>query len=339
MTSAEPARTTAYSSDIRWRVVWLKISSDLPVRSIARQLCIGVGTVHRILRKFESTGDVQPLHPPVRLHLRKLDDLHELYIIGLIAENPGLYLSEMCQKIFEATNVVVSGPTLCRVLHRNGFTRKKIVQIAKQRSSYFRGKFMAEALLYPRDYFVWVDETGSDRRDQIRKFGYALIGEEPVFRRFFYRGRRVSAIAAISSDGVMYHELIHSTVNGDIFWDFVRGSLIPNMQPFPNKNSILVMDNCSIHHVQSVKETVESAGILTLFLPPYSPDFNPIENVFGSVKKYLKSHDDIIQAANNFEDIFVSAFNAITSTQCNSWINNAGYNTVGILYVSTCAVA
>lgn len=68
--------------------------------------------MHRILRKFESTGDVQPLHPPVRLHLRKLDDLHELYIIGLIAENPGLYLSEMCQKIFEATNVVVSGPTL-----------------------------------------------------------------------------------------------------------------------------------------------------------------------------------------------------------------------------------
>lgn len=54
------------------------------------------------------------------------------------------------------------------------------------------------------------------------------------------------------------------------------------------------------------------AGILVFFLPPYSPDFNPIENVFGNIKSYLKIHDEVIQSANNLKAIFSSAFNDIT---------------------------
>ena len=322
--SAEPCRTTAYSSDIRWRIIWLRFGSEQSIRSIARRLQVGVGTVHRILRRFEATGDVQPTGRSARD--RKLDHLHELHIIGLIAENPGVYLDEICRVIFEATNVSVSSSTICRVLRRNGFSRKKIVQSAKQRSSYFRGNFMAEVILYPREFFVWMDETGADKRDQIRKFGYSIIGEEPVYHRFQNRGRRVSALAAISSDGLIDFEMIDGTSNANIFFDFAMGSLIPNMQPFPNKNSILILDNCSIHHVDYIKDAFQSAGILVLYLPPYSPDLNPIEKVFSSVKYYLKDHDEVIQVANNFKKVFSSAFEAITAEQCNSWINKSGYN-------------
>ena len=111
-----------------------------------------------------------------------------------------------------------------------------------------------------------------------------------------------------------------------MFCDFVRGSIIPNMRPFPDKESIL-LDNCSIHHVHYATEMLEMAGILVLFLPPYSPDLNPMENVFGNVKSYLKCHDDIIQASNNFKLIFSSAFEDINSKDCNSWITNCGYDT------------
>lgn len=182
---------------------------------------------------------------------------------------------------------------------------------------------MAEVLQYPRDFFVWMDETGADGRDQIRRFGYTLRGVEPVYHRFLYRGTRITALAAISSDGVIDHEMVKGSVNGELFCDFVVGNLIPNMLPFPNKNSILVMDNCSIHHVQYIKDILEFAGILVLFLPPYSPDFNPIENVFGNVKSYLKTHDEVIQSA---KAIFSSAFNDITTNQCNAWITNSGYS-------------
>ena len=179
--------------------------------------------------------------------------------------------------------ITVSGSTVCKVIHRNGLTRKKLIKVALQRSTDFRGAFMANVLQYPRDFLVWVDETGSDRRDQLRKFGYALRGQPAVCKRLLTRG--ISAIVAMSSDGVEAYELSEGSTNSSTFLDFVRGSLIPTMQPFPDKHS---MDNCSIHHVQEVKDFIEQSGILLLFLPPYSPDYNPIEELFSYLKYYLK---------------------------------------------------
>ena len=119
MTSLEPARTTGYSPDIGWRVVlvWQRLSLGYRYKDIAMRLQIGVGTAHRIFKKFELSGDVAPLKRSARIDKRKLDDHHELYIIGLVAENPGVTLGEICSKIEEATHVSVSGPTVCRVLY------------------------------------------------------------------------------------------------------------------------------------------------------------------------------------------------------------------------------
>ena len=241
--SAEPARTAAYSPDIGWRVVWQRVGMGLSFRDIATRLQIGLGTAHRLYTKFEETGEVAPIEQGPRSDVRKLDHLHELYIIGLLVENPGLYLSEICQNIHAATGVTVSGSTVCRLLQRNGLTRKKIVQVAKQRCIEYRGKFMAEILQYPPEWLVFLDETGSDHKDHIRTFGYSLIGEPPVYHRFLGRGTRISAISALSTEGLTSYELIIGTTNGDKLYDFIRGSLIPNMHPFPGEMSILIMDN------------------------------------------------------------------------------------------------
>lgn len=142
--------------------------------------------------------------------------------------------------------------------------------------------------------FVFVDETGSDARDMLRQYGYAIRGERTQVHRFLIRGRRVSSIAAISSSGLIDVHYSFDTNTGESFFDFIRGSVIPNMQPYPNPNSILIMDNCSIHHVDYVQDFIRDSGILVLYLPPYSPDFNPIESVFGYVKDYLKKHEEVM---------------------------------------------
>jgi hypothetical protein len=69
-------------------------------------------------------------------------------------------------------------------------------------------------------------------------------------------------------------EMNAGTTNGETF---ICGSVITCMQPFPTPGSVLVMDNCSIHHIQEVKDILVQAGILLLYLPPYSPDLNPAE--------------------------------------------------------------
>ena len=71
--------------------------------------------------------------------------------------------------------------------------------------------------------------------------------------------------------------MVEGSVNADTFKEFIEKSLLPNLCPFngTNPHSEVVMDNCSIHHVESVIKLIESTGSLVVFLPPYSPDLNP----------------------------------------------------------------
>ena len=147
----------------------------------------------------------------------------------------------------------------------------------------------------------------------------------PICHRLLCRGRRINAIAAITSSGVLAFEIISDTVNGDCFFYYLRGSLIPNMMSFPNPRSILILDNCAIHHVEEVKDLLAQSGIVAMFLPPYSPDLNPIEEAFSYVKAYLRKHDDVLQVIRNQTDVIESAFESITEDHCNSWIINSGY--------------
>ena len=104
-------------------------------------------------------------------------------------------------------------------------------------------------------------------------------------------------------------ELSTGSVNGEKFYDFVRGTLIPEMLPFDGTSprSIAIMDNCSIHHMQ-----------------PYSPDMNPIEMAFGYVKGYLKKHEDIMHLTPP-TSLIKSAFDSITTEMCNGWIKHSKY--------------
>ena len=178
--------------------------------------------------------------------MRRLDDHHELLILGAVFSNPSLYLQELCELVRVATGVSVSGSTACRLLRRNGLSRKKMQQIAKQRCTDFRAAYMAQILQFPKEWLVFVDETGCAAKDQIRKFGYSLRGEPAVYlvsspdarsfpragergnerasgdettvyHRFLAYGKRVSAIASISSDGMLGVELTTGTNNADNF--------------------------------------------------------------------------------------------------------------------------
>ena len=324
-TSAEPARVVGYSPDIGWRVVWQRVGMGFSFRRIAARLQIGLGTAHKIYTRFVETGEVAPLKPRPRPDSRALDEFHVIYVLNLLTENPSLYLGELCQKIRATTGIDVSGSTVCRLIKKNGMSRKKIVQVARQRCIEHRGAYMAHILQYPVDWLVFLDETGCDNRDNIRRYGYSFVGESPVFHRFLSRGNRISAIAAISQDGLTCYELVTGTTNGDTFYDFIRGSVIQEMQPFPGKKSVLIMDNCSIHHIAQVKDLLEASGILLVFLPPYSPDYNPIEKLFSYVKYYLKTHDELLQVTGQLKPILHAAFSTVSVDYCQGWIKDSGY--------------
>jgi len=186
---------------------------------------------------------------------------------------------------------------------------------------------MAQCTLFSRDMFVWVDETGSDATADIRRFGYALRGMTPVSHRLLARGKRVNAIAALTSTGIIALDVVIGTVNEQDLFDFLRGTLIPNMMPYNGTSpcSIIIMDNCSVHHINEVQDLFNQTGILVLYLLPYSPDMNPAEEAFSFVKSYLRKHDKLLQSGAPLSTLVRAAFNSIDESQCNSWITDSGY--------------
>ena len=92
-----------------------------------------------------------------------------------------------------------------------------------------------------------------------------------------------------------------------------------------NKNSVVIMDNCSIHHIHEVTSTIRETGAISHFLSPYSPDYNPIAEAFSKVKIVMKSMEVEMQA---LDDIDIhAAFSSISPDDCKAWIKQSGiYN-------------
>jgi len=121
---------------------------------------------------------------------------------------------------------------------------------------------MTECSAYRPEMFVFVDETGSNRRNAMRKFGYSLVGKTPSVSHLLVRGKRFSAIAALTLDSIIATLVTSNTVTAVTLEEFIVSKLLTRLMPFNgvNPNSILVLDNATIHHVQSVLELIKEIG-------------------------------------------------------------------------------
>ena len=132
---------------------------------------------------------------------------------------------------------------------------------------------------------------------------------------------KVSAIAAMTTDGIEDVYLVEDSVNGDIFCGYVHNSLLPVLQPFngSNNKSIVIIDNASIHYVDEVCHLIHSSGALLWFLPPYSPDLNPIDVCFHQVKMFIRNNSATFPRI-----VIAAAFASVAKEDCCAYINHAG---------------
>ena len=294
--------------------------------SVSRQLCVSVKSVKRYQKLFWLTGDVTPKiqrHGPQLL----LGDFEQLTLLRLIAENPGIYLSELQDKLFNIFGVLVSVPTICKTLKVMGCCRRVIRYVAKQRSDELRAHFMAEMSAYEVEMCIFLDESSCDKRCGIRRYAYTIKGVPPTDKRIFVRGTRYSAIAAMTVKGVQDVVLAEGTMDGERFVDYIESSILPILQPFNgvNHNSIVVMDNASIHHVPEVVDLIHQKGALVKFLPPYLPDLNPVEQIFSKVKTIMKENDRLLQSFNAPRVLIMMAFAMVTENDCEQFAKCCGY--------------
>ena len=150
-------------------------------------------------------------------------------------------------------------------------------------------EFIAEILQFDPDMLIWLVETGSDRRNSIRVYGYAFRGLTPVQHTLRVGGKQISAIRVMTTGGIENAYIVEGGVNGDVFENFVRRSLLPILQPFNGSNpcSVVILDNASIHHLEQIEDMITVVGPLIRFMLPYSPDLMPLEEAFSQAKAFL----------------------------------------------------
>ena len=186
---------------------------------------------------------------------------------------------------------------------------------------------MTEVSIFDPAMLVWVDETGFRCRNSIRAYGYSLRGMRATDHQLRVGQKNINAIGIMSLKGIEDVYISEENVNGDVFKDFVRKTLLPILMPFNgiNTHSVVVMDNCSVHHLERIVEMITSVGALIRFLPPYSPDLNPIEFVFSKVKSFWKANDLIVQSTSCSRTMVMMAFNSVTQQDVYGHVKHSGY--------------
>jgi transposase len=165
---------------------------------------------------------------------------------------------------------------------------------------------------------VFIDETGTST-NMARLRGRALRGERLVGKIPHGHWKMTTFVAGLRVGALTAPCVIDGPMDGDSFLAYVEQFLTPTLRP----GDIVVMDNLSSHKVTGVRKLIEVTGARLLYLPPYSPDFNPIEQVFAKLKALLrKAAERSIDALwNRIGDLL----NAFAPVECANYFRNAGY--------------
>ena len=169
--------------------------------------------------------------------------------------------------------------------------------------------------------FVFLDETGAST-NMVRRCGWGLKGERLVDAAPAGHWKTTTFVAGLRASGIIAPFVLDGPMTGAAFRAYVEQVLAPELEP----GDAVVMDNLSPHKVAGVQEAIRAAGASVLYLPSYSPDFNPIEQLFAKLKTLLRKAAARTQDA--LWETIGTSLEDFTLTECHNYIVNSGYEFV-----------
>jgi transposase len=182
-----------------------------------------------------------------------------------------------------------------------------------------RWAYVALLLTMDPRQLVFVDEAGT-RIDMTRTHGRCPKGVRLVEAVPRNRGRITTILGALSLKGLLAHMTVQGGTSGQVFERFVQEKLLPVLQP----GQVVVWDNLAAHKLRQVRQAIEAKGCRVEFLPPYSPEFNPIEEAWSKLKALLRK-----MAARTVETLRAAIDQAVcslSSADAQGWFSHCGYS-------------
>lgn len=165
---------------------------------------------------------------------------------------------------------------------------------------------------------VFIDESWAST-NMTRRYGRCPIGERLIGLAPFGHWKRTTFVGALRHEGLTAPMVVDGSVNGAVFLAYVQQVLVPTLK----EGDIVIMDNLSSHKVAGVKEAVEAAKASVVYLPAYSPDYNPIEMAFSKIKALLRALE--LRTVNAIEEFFGTVHDQFDPTECTAYIRHCGY--------------
>ena len=181
-----------------------------------------------------------------------------------------------------------------------------------------RAEWKAEQPVLDPDRLVFIDETGAST-NMTRRYGRCPKGERLVDKTPWGHWKTTTFVGALRASGMTAPLVLDGPMNGDIFLAYVEQILVPTLRP----GDIVIMDNLSSHKSPAVEAAIAAAGATLRYLPPYSPDLNPIEQAFSKLKAHLRK-----AATRTLEALWstiASLLPSFTPKECRNFFANSGY--------------
>lgn len=170
--------------------------------------------------------------------------------------------------------------------------------------------------------FVFVDEMGSNT-SLCPLYGWSKVGERLRVETPRNWGKNVTLLSSMSMEGMGPSVAVEGATTGAVFEAYVEQALLPSLSP----GQVVVMDNLSAHKGGGVRDLIEGRGCELLYLPPYSPDMNPIEEAFSKVKGILRkagarTREGLVEALGR-------ALAAVSASDARGFFGHCGYRAIG----------
>jgi transposase len=316
----------ACSNDLRARVV-KAVEAGQSCRSAALRFGVSPSSAIKWMARWRQYGDVSPgsSHGRIRSPLHA----HRVWLLKLIAAQPDLTLNEVRQRLADR-DVAIGFGSIWRFFTREGVSVKKTLlpceqdrpDVARRRASW---KSIRERLIRPASSSSMKpgprdlgQETWS-KTNMVRTHGWGPRGQRLRAQAPHGHWQTLTFLAALRHDRIDAPCVLDGPINGESFKAYIEQFLAPTLKP----GDIVIMDNLGSHKGHAVRKAIRAAGARLLFLPPYSPDLNPIEQVFAKLKTLLrKAAERTIEAT--WQRIG-ALLNRFSPQECSNYIQNAGY--------------
>ena len=305
-----------YSDDLRERVIGT-VEAGASRREAAESFNLCPSSAVKWLQRWRDTGSAKA--KPTGGSRSRLEK-HAKELLALVAERPDSTLDEIVAAM-RKLRIRGSRTAVWRFFARHDFTFKKSLHAAEQQRpdvARARRRWRREQVMFDPARLVFIDETGASTK-MVRLRGRCHRSERLVGSVPHGHWKTISLVAGLRHDGIVAPFVIDGPINGRVFLTYIEQCLAPTL----NRDDIVIMDNLRTHKVAGVIEAIEAADATALFLPAYSPDLNPIEQVFSKLKALLRKAAE--RTVPGLWRRIRSILRAVSEKECLNFFRHAGY--------------